>query len=106
MENEKKTYSIFVAGLDYSITSDQLKALFSGYGQVISANVVTLADGRSRGFGFVDMSTQEDMENAINSLHDSVQVGRKILVKQKEIRPPKRQYGNSRFSGHRGHDDN
>ena len=75
---------LFVAGLDWSIDTDELKTIFGDYGSVVYAKVVTDENQRSRGFGFVEMSSHEEAEACLNSLHDSQQKNRQIVVKWKE----------------------
>jgi RNA recognition motif-containing protein len=80
--------SLFVAGLDFSCTNDDLKTLFSTYGTVESAKIITdKYSGQSRGFGFVDMSTQDAAQNCINNLNNTMQNNRQIVVKFKEDKP-------------------
>jgi RNA recognition motif-containing protein len=82
--------NIFVSGLNYSLTSDELSALFSQYGAVTSAKVVTDRDtGRSRGFGFVEMAEDEEGRTAISALDQSEVKGRRINVKEAEERAPR-----------------
>ena len=82
--------NIFVSGLNYSLTSDELTELFTQYGAVSSAKVVTNRDtGRSRGFGFVEMSDDEEGRNAISALDQSEVKGRRINVKEAEERAPR-----------------
>ena len=80
--------SLFVAGLEWSITNEELSEIFSACGTVESAKVVTdKFTGRSKGFGFVDMATAEDAANAITTLNNSTQKNRQIVVKIKEPKP-------------------
>ncbi len=80
--------NIFVSGLNYSLTSDELQAIFTQYGEVASAKVITDRDtGRSRGFGFVEMSDDAEARNAIDALDQAEMKGRKINVKEAEDRP-------------------
>ncbi|NBO64015.1 MAG: RNA-binding protein, partial [Acidobacteria bacterium] len=61
---------LYVGNLPFSVGEQDLEQLFNQYGQVDSANVVTDRDtGRSRGFGFVEMETQEAAEAAIQALN-------------------------------------
>ncbi len=79
--------SIFVAKLDFGVTGEQLKTLFSDYGPVIKANVATDKEtGKSRGFGFVEMTNKEDALKAIAALDGKVINGRPIAVKEAEQR--------------------
>ena len=80
--------SLFVAGLEWSITNEELSEIFSACGTVESAKVVTdKFTGRSKGFGFVDMATAEDAANAITTLNNSTQKNRQTVVKIKEPKP-------------------
>ncbi len=80
--------NIFVSGLNFSMSSDELTEVFAAYGAVTSAKVITdKATGRSRGFGFVEMSSDEEARNAISALDQTEQKGRKINVKEAEDRP-------------------
>jgi RNA recognition motif-containing protein len=79
----KKT--LFVAGLDFAITDNNLKELFSDHGTVESAKVVTDRNsGQSRGFAFVEMSSQEEAQNCIRNLDNTALKNRQIVVKFKE----------------------
>ena len=82
--------SLFVAGLDFSMTSEDLKELFGQYGTVEYAKVATdFGTGRSRGFGFVDMATPEDATKCIQMLNDTTHMNRQLAVRVKEERPKK-----------------
>lgn len=83
------TTRLYVGNLPYSTTDDTLTDLFSQYGEVEGAQVVTDREtGRSRGFGFVDMATAEDAQSAIQSLSGYQLDGRTITVE--EARPRER----------------
>lgn len=72
---------LYVGGLSYSVTDDQLQQLFASHGTVQSAKVITdKYTDRSRGFGFVEMSTQEEAEKAIQALNGSQHEGRNLTV--------------------------
>ena len=72
---------LYVGGLSYSVTDTQLKDLFTSHGTVESAKVVTDREtDRSRGFGFVEMSTQEEAEKAIAALNGTQHEGRSLTV--------------------------
>ncbi len=74
--------NIFIANLDWSITSEDLKATFSVFGEVHLAHVVYEKDTkRSRGFGYVEMPNAEDAIRAIQALNGFEINGRKIDVK-------------------------
>ena len=74
---------LFVGGLSFSTSTEGLRAAFAATGSVESASVVTDRDtGRSRGFGFVEMSTPEEAEQAISRLHGTNLDGRTIQVEK------------------------
>ena len=75
---------LFVARLDFSVDSDELRTVFEEYGTVTSCSVVTDKEtGRSRGFGFVEMS-DDDANMAIRQLDQSELRGREMVVKVAE----------------------
>ena len=75
--------NLYVGGLPYSITDDQLRDLFSEHGTVDSARVITDRDtGRSRGFGFVEMSSSEEAEKAIAAVNGMELGGRTLTVNE------------------------
>lgn len=72
---------LYVGGLAYSTTSESLRTLFAQYGTVESAAVVSDRDsGQSRGFGFVEMSTQPEAQEAIAKLDGQAFEGRPLKV--------------------------
>lgn len=72
---------LYVGGLPYSVTDEQLREIFAAHGTVESATVITdKFTDRSRGFGFVEMSTQEEAEKAIAALNGSQLGGRSLTV--------------------------
>ncbi|HOV13075.1 MAG TPA: RNA-binding protein [Spirochaetota bacterium] len=83
--------SIYVGNLPYSVTEDSLKEIFSPYGTVVSARVISdKISGRSKGYGFVEMSTTEEAEAAIKELDNGEIEGRNIrvnLARPKEDKP-------------------
>ncbi len=82
---------LYVGGLAYSVTDQELNNLFAEHGTVESANVVKDRDSyNSRGFGFVEMSTQDEAEKAISALNGTDLQGRALTVnmaKPKTDRP-------------------
>jgi RNA recognition motif-containing protein len=72
---------LFVGGLPYSTTSEDLREQFAQCGTVESATVITdRFSGQSRGFGFVEMSTEAEAQTAIAKLHDQPFQGRRLTV--------------------------
>ncbi len=83
---------LYVGGLPYSVTEDKLQEIFSAHGTVDSARVITdRFTGRSRGFGFVEMSSEEEAQKAIDSLNESDLDGRSLTVN--EARPQENRGG-------------
>lgn len=76
MDNNK----LFVGSLPWSINSDSLRELFSQYGEITDAVVITDRDsGRSKGFGFVTFANEADAQKALE-MHEREIEGRKIVV--------------------------
>ncbi len=86
--------NIYVGNLPYSVNEDELRNLFSEFGEVSSAHVISDRDtGRSKGFGFVEMDNSEDGQKAIEALDGSDLGGRNIRVneaKPRDDRPRRR----------------
>lgn len=77
---------IYVGGLPYRATDEQLQQIFSQYGEVTSAKIIMDREtGRSKGFGFVEMSDDDAARNAISELHEAELDGRTLTVN--EARP-------------------
>jgi len=77
---------LFVGNLDYTVTGDDLREVFSQAGTVVDAVVISdKMSGRSRGFGFVEMSSDEEVKTAIEKVNGTELKGRKINVN--EARP-------------------
>jgi cold-inducible RNA-binding protein len=84
--------NIFVGNLSFNTSEDELRQMFEQYGQVDRVSIMTDRDtGRSRGFGFVEMASNEDGEKAITSLNGSQVGGRTLNVN--EARPKGRDRG-------------
>ena len=85
---------LYVGGLPYSVSDGQLEELFSPHGAVESARVITDRDtGRSKGFGFVEMSSQAEAEAAIEKLNGSDLEGRSLTVNEAKPRTQKSRDG-------------
>ncbi len=81
---------LYVGGLPYSVTEDSLEELFSAHGTVESAKVITdRMTGRSRGFGFVEMSSQEEAQQAIDKLNGTDLEGRSLTVNEAKPQEPR-----------------
>lgn len=78
MSQNKKLY---VGSLPYSLTEEELKEVFSQFGAVVSARIITdKMTGKSKGFGFVEMDTEEMAQKAIEATHGSELHGRTLIV--------------------------
>ena len=78
---------LYVGNLSFQTSSSDLESLFAGFGKVESATVVEDREtGRSRGFGFVEMSSQEEGEKAIAELNGTDFAGREIKVNEAKAR--------------------
>ena len=84
---------LYVGGLPYSTQEDALKEHFAGAGNVTSAVIIMdKMSGRSKGFGFVEMSTDEEAQSAVSMFNGQEFEGRKLTVNEArpmEARPPR-----------------
>ena len=88
---------LYVGNLPFSATDDSLRQMFGQAGQVESARIITDRDtGRSKGFGFVEMSTEQEASAAINKFNGADFEGRSLTVNEARPMP-------SRDAGGRGH---
>jgi len=84
--------NLYVGNLPYSITQEQLSELFSEAGAVASATIITdKFSGRSKGFGFVEMSSDEEGDKAIELLNGKEIEGRPIKVNEAKPREDNRE---------------
>lgn len=94
--------NLFVGSLPYSITEDTLGQLFSQHGQIVSVAVIKdKYTGQSRGFGFVEMGTEEEAQKAIAALNGHNLEGRQLVVKE-ALPKPSYPDGGNRQGGHGG----
>ncbi len=95
--------NIYVGNLPYAMTRDELRELFASYGEVTSARVVNDREtGRSKGFGFVEMTTAGEANHAIEELNGKEVGGRKLVVNEARPREERPRDGVSRgFGGER-----
>jgi len=97
--------NIFVGSLPFSVKEPDLKKIFDEYGEVTSVKIITdKFSGRSKGFGFVEMTDDESAQKAINELNGTDLSGRKIVVNKAEEKKDRgngnhhhRDGGNRRF---------
>jgi RNA recognition motif-containing protein len=96
---------IYVGNLSYNTTSSDLEQLFNQHGQVQSAEVIQDRDsGRSKGFGFVEMASDEEATAAINALNGMEHDGRNLTVNEAKPKEPRSGggYGGGGGGGGRG----
>ncbi|HEY3973218.1 MAG TPA: RNA-binding protein [Candidatus Sulfotelmatobacter sp.] len=96
--------NIFVGNLSFNTNEDELRQLFEPFGQVDRVSIMTDRDtGRSRGFGFVEMTSNDDGEKAITALNGSSVGGRTVNVN--EARPKTERSGGGGGGGGRDRGD-
>jgi len=88
---------LYIGGLPYTTTQDELQEAFAKAGAVVSTSIIMdKMTGRSRGFGFVEMGSDDDAQKAIEMWNGQDFGGRKLTVneaKPLEARPPRRESG-------------
>lgn len=93
---------LYVGNLSYNVTSSSLEEMFAQFGAVRSAQVIQDRDtGRSKGFGFVEMSDDNAARDAINALNEKEHDGRALTVN--EARPREERGGGGGGGGGRGY---
>lgn len=94
---------LYVGGLPYATTQDSLQAAFSKAGNVVSATVIIdKMSGRSKGFGFVEMETDEEAQKAIEMFNDQEFEGRKLTVNEARPMEPRTNNFGGGNRGNRG----
>jgi cold-inducible RNA-binding protein len=95
--------NIFVGNLSFNTGEDELRQAFEAYGQVDRVSIMTDRDtGRSRGFGFVEMTNNEEGEKAISALNGTQLGGRTINVNEARPKAERAGSGGGRDRGGRG----
>jgi cold-inducible RNA-binding protein len=95
--------NIFVGNLDFNTAEDELRKLFETYGQVDRITILTDRDtGRSRGFGFVEMSNAEEGDKAIAALNGTQIGGRTLNVNEARPKTERSGGGGKDRGGDRG----
>lgn len=80
--------NIFIGSIPFSVSDDTINQLFAKYGQVLSVNIIKdKFSGQSRGFAFVEMSTDEEAQKAIQGLNNYSLEGRNLVVKEALPKP-------------------
>lgn len=75
---------LYVGNLKYTVTSEQLKELFSSYGEVKSVNII-----EGKGFAFIEMASSEEAEKAKDALNDTEFDGRPLKIDEARPRKPR-----------------
>lgn len=95
---------LYVSNLAFAMSDNNLEELFGSIGQVVSAKVITDRDtGRSKGFGFVEMSTDQEAALAIEKLNGTEVLGRAIGVSEARPQQPRENRGFGGGGGRGGH---
>ena len=93
---------LYVGNLPFSTTDDSLRSIFEQVGAVDSAKVITDRDtGRSKGFGFVEMSSDQEASDAIQKFNGAEYGGRSMTVAEARPMTPRDDRGGSRGGGRR-----
>ena len=98
---------LYVGNLSYQTTEKELQELFGQFGEVTFAKVINRSDGRSKGFGFVEMGEEDSAQKAMEKLNQSTFMERTLVVneaKEQEPRPPRGSGRDSRGGGYGGRD--
>ncbi|HPW68519.1 MAG TPA: RNA-binding protein [Deltaproteobacteria bacterium] len=89
--------NIYVGNLAYSVTEDDLRSAFQGFGEIMSVNIIKdKFSGQSKGFGFVEMPSAEEARSAINEMNGKEFKGRALNVNEAR---PRTEGGSSRGGG-------
>lgn len=82
---------LYVGNLEWSVTNEELRSVFEEIGKVEEVKIIMFSDTkRSKGFGFVEMTTEEDAKRAIDRLTGFEILGRKIIVREANVDPKKK----------------
>ena len=88
---------IYVGNLPYGVAEDELKALFSDYGTVSSVYLVKDDDGKDRGFGFITMSSEEEVDVAVAKIDGSFFQGRRLAARRPLAEGEKSEQSNRKY---------
>ena len=85
---------LYVGNLPYGITEERLQQHFAQFGSVVSARIIMdKLSGRSKGFGFVEMSSSQEAEKAASTLNGTDFEGRNIVVSEARPQAPRESFG-------------
>lgn len=107
LEFGKMSKKLYCGNLSYNVGTAQLEEMFSAFGSVVSAQVITDRDtGRSKGFGFVEMSSAQEASAAISGLDGKDNGGRNLQVNEAKPREDRsRSFGGGNSGGGRSNRD-
>jgi RNA recognition motif-containing protein len=90
--------NIYLGQLPYNVNEDELREIFSEFGEIASLNLVKdRFSGQSKGFGFIEMPNNSEADKAIKALNKSMLKGREIKVNQAEERRKKSTFRKKRY---------
>ena len=93
---------LYVGGISWNTSDDDLRTVFQKFGELLEVTVITDRDtGRSRGFGFVTFTSNDDATKAISKMDGTVMDGRTLTVNEARERQNKERGGNRSYSGGR-----
>jgi RNA recognition motif-containing protein len=91
---------LYVGNLSFNVTQDQLQDMFAPYGSVQSAQLIADRDtGRSKGFGFIEMSSDREAEAAISGMNGQMVDGRALTVNEAKPREARPRTGGGGYGG-------
>ena len=94
---------LYVGNLGYGVTDDQLREMFGPYGSVQTAQVITDRDtGRSKGFGFVEMGSDQEAQAGIAGMNGQMSDGRSLTVNEAKPKEDRSRSGSSSRGGYGG----
>lgn len=94
---------LYVGNLSYATSNSDLETLFGAHGTVQSAQIISDREtGRSKGFGFVEMGSDEEAQNAINALNGKQHDGRTLTVNEAKPKEDRGGFGGGGGGGRRG----
>lgn len=82
---------LYVGNLNYSVTNQQLEELFANQGTVNSVNII-----EGKGFGFVEMSSSDEAQSAMEALNNTEFAGRPLKIDEARPQKPRREFGDNR----------
>jgi len=98
--NQAMNKKLYVGSLPYSVSEEELKDLFSPFGEIESVRIIIdKATGQSKGFAFVEMVNEDDAQRAIEALHGKQVSGRTLIVNNARPETPRDQRGGGGGAG-------